>query len=76
MASNPSFTRDDLAREIGLRGLTQEAFAEAAGVDSKTVSRALNGKRLNTRTFGKILIALGRIPVLGAGNAATEEVAS
>lgn len=64
MAKGTSFKPGSLQREIAVRGLTQGAFAEAAELDIETLARAIKGKRLHTKTFGKILGALGRIPVL------------
>ena len=64
MAGHTTFTAGSLEREIAVRGLTHTAFAEAAGVDFETLTRAMRGKRLHSKTFGKILIALGQIPVL------------
>lgn len=64
MNTNLGFTQGSLEREIAIRGLSQEAFAERAGVDPATVSRAIRGLRLKPKSFGKILTALGRIPVI------------
>lgn len=64
MQSNLGFTPGSLEREIVIRGLSQQAFAERAGVDAATVGRAIKGQRLKPKSFGKILVALGRIPVV------------
>ena len=64
MANRPSFAPGSLEREIAIRGLTQAAFAEAARVDTETLTRANQGKRLHTKSFGKILAALGSIPAI------------
>lgn len=47
-----------------MRGLSIDAFAEAAGVSQGTITRALRGSKVNAGTFGKIVIALGKIPTL------------
>jgi transcriptional regulator with XRE-family HTH domain len=64
MQGNLAFTPGGLEREIVIRGLSQEAFADFAGIDPATVSRAIRGQRLKSKSFGKILTALGRIPVI------------
>lgn len=64
MSGNISFTGGELEREITIRGLSQERFAERAGVDPATVARAIRGQRLKPKSFGKILVALGQIPVI------------
>jgi predicted transcriptional regulator len=58
-----SFPKGELRREIALRGLSQKDFAARAGLDSITIGKAIQGKRLMPHTFGKILIALGAIPM-------------
>lgn len=68
MSQKPASMYESLARELAIRGLSQEEFAAKAGVDSKTVSRAVRGRRLHTKTFGKILVALGAIPILDAAH--------
>jgi transcriptional regulator with XRE-family HTH domain len=66
MSGFPAFKEGQLEREIAIRGLSQEGFAQRAGVDPATVSRAIRGQRLKPKSFGKILIALGAIsPVDG-----------
>lgn len=64
MGRGTSFKSGSLEREIAIRGMTQRAFAEAAGIDIETLSRAMKSKRLHTKTFGKILMALSQIPAL------------
>lgn len=64
MSSNLGFTQGSLEREIAIRGLSQEGFAERAGIDPATVARAIRGQRLKPKSFGKILVALGQIPVI------------
>lgn len=71
MGKLPVFIDGELAREIALRGLSQKEFAEQAGVGEDTVTRALQGKPLRVKSFGKILIALGKLPALDG-----EQVAS
>jgi len=66
MSGFPVFREGELIREITIRGLSQEAFAKEAQVDPETVARAIRGERLKSKSFGKILTALGRIPVLDA----------
>jgi transcriptional regulator with XRE-family HTH domain len=66
MSGFPVFREGELLRELAIRGLSQEAFARKAGVDPETVARAIRAERLKPKTFGKILEALGRIPVLNA----------
>lgn len=64
MGKYPVFTDGELSREIAIRGLSQEEFAKKAGVDAKTISRAVLGKPIRTKSFGKILIAIGQVPPL------------
>lgn len=64
MSQNIGFAQGSLEREIAIRGLSQEAFADRAGIDPATVSRAIRGLRLKPKSFGKILEALGQIPVI------------
>ena len=64
MQGNLAFEPGSLEREITIRGLSYEAFAKRAGIDPATVSRAIRGDRLKPKSFGKILIALGQIPVI------------
>lgn len=71
MGKLPVFVNGELAREIALRGLSQKEFAALAGVGEGTVTRALHGEPLRTKTLGKLLIALGKLPILNG-----EEVAS
>ena len=58
-----SFRKGELGREIGLRGLSQKDFAAKAGLDEATILKAIQGRRLRPDTFGKILIALGAVPI-------------
>lgn len=64
MTGNLAFEPRSLERELAIRGLSQEGFADRAGVDPATVSRAIRGLRLKPKSFGKILVALGQIPVI------------
>lgn len=64
MSGFPAFSEGQLEREIAIRGLSMEGFADRAGVDPATVYRAVKGQRLKPKSFGKILIALGAIPVV------------
>ena len=55
--------RPDLLRlELALRGLESRQLAEEAGLSESTVSHAMTGKAVNTRTFQRIVAALGRLP--------------
>jgi transcriptional regulator with XRE-family HTH domain len=60
---SPTFREGDLALEIAIRGLSQEEFATKAGLDPASIRKAIRGKRLQPRTWGKIQIALGALPV-------------
>ena len=71
MSKLPVFEEGELVREIGLLGLSQKEFAAEAGVNEKIVTRAVQGKPLRAKSFGKILIALGRL-----ANRSAQEVAS
>jgi hypothetical protein len=53
------FREGELAREIALRGLSQEEFAREARLDPATILKAIRGQRLRPKTWGKIQIALG-----------------
>lgn len=64
MSGFPVFIEGELTRQIAIRGLSIEAFSKRAGVDEKTVSRAIHGQRLKPKSFGKIIVALGAIPIL------------
>ena len=57
-----AFRKGALSREIAHRGLSQDEFAEKAGLNRNTITKAVQGKQLRPDTFGKILIALGAIP--------------
>jgi transcriptional regulator with XRE-family HTH domain len=61
--SDFSFRAGELTREIALRGLSQQEFAVKAEIDRNSVTKAVQGRRLSPRVWGKILIALGAIPV-------------
>lgn len=50
---------EGLVREIALLGLSKEEFAAKAGISDKTLNRAIRGLPLHSKSFGKILIALG-----------------
>lgn len=56
------FVEGELAREIALLGLSREEFCARAGITDKTLARAIRGQNLYSKTFGKILIALGARP--------------
>jgi len=56
------FPKGELARQIALRGLTQEQFAARAGINPNTLLKALRGQPLRSQSWGKILIALGVTP--------------
>jgi predicted transcriptional regulator len=58
------FKAGELEREIGVRGLTHGEFAKIADLDLGTLSKATKGLVVRPKTFGKILAALGRTPVL------------
>jgi transcriptional regulator with XRE-family HTH domain len=60
---NPTFREGELEREIAIRGLSQEEFAIKAGLDVASVRKAIRGKRLRPKTWGKVQIALGALPV-------------
>ena len=64
MSGSPAFEGGSLEREIAIRGLSLEGFAEMAGLDPATVGRAVKGRRLKPKSFGKILTALGAIPAI------------
>jgi transcriptional regulator with XRE-family HTH domain len=64
MGKFPVFGEGELAREIAVRGLSQRQFADAVGVDEKTVSRAVLGRAIRPKSFGKILIGLAKVPQL------------
>ena len=64
MSGNISFTGGELEREIAIRGLSWGEFADRAGIDPATVSRAIRGERLKRKSSLKILLALGQIPVI------------
>jgi predicted transcriptional regulator len=70
-----SFTKGELVREIGLRGLSQREFAEKAGLDQATLLKAIQGKAIHPKTFGKILIALAAIPAAEIPPGLTEQSA-
>lgn len=64
MSSFPaSFPEGELAREIALRGLTQQEFANRAGLAEKTIAKAIRGKQLRGQSWGKIKLALATTPV-------------
>lgn len=66
MPQNLGFMPGSLEREIVIRGLSFEAFAQLAELDPATVARAVKGLRLKPKSYGKILSALGKIqPISG-----------
>lgn len=71
MSKFPVYVEGELAREIGLLGMSQKEFAAEAGVGEGTVTRAILGKPLRTKSFGKIHMALARL-----ANRSDEKVAS
>lgn len=61
MSKFTGYVEGELAREIGILGLSQKEFAAEAGVSEKTVTSAVHGKPLRTKSFGKIHMALARL---------------
>ncbi|HEV2036930.1 MAG TPA: helix-turn-helix transcriptional regulator [Candidatus Dormibacteraeota bacterium] len=57
-----TFPEGELAREIALRGLSQQEFAAKAGLDPTTILKGIRGQRLSLKSWGKIRIALGGLP--------------
>ncbi len=58
-----SFPAGELARQIARRGLSQREFAARAQLSKNTIVVANQGGALSAKTWGKILIALGAIPL-------------
>jgi transcriptional regulator with XRE-family HTH domain len=50
--------------ELARRGLSQTAFAEAAGIESESLSRLIHGRGVQARTLRAVIEALERIPPL------------
>lgn len=62
--------RGNLQAALDERGVSQQAFAYAAGISLASVARAVRGELVSAPTFGKIIRALGAIaPVAGNGRA-------
>ncbi len=59
MSGKLGFRKGELARLIAEFGLTLEDFSRLAAVDGGTLRRALDGKPLQVKTWGKITKALG-----------------
>ena len=59
MSGKMGFREGELGRLIAALELTQAEFADRAEVSVDTVKRAMEGKALQVRTFGKITRALG-----------------
>lgn len=59
MATQPLFDVDKLARDMASRGWLAPDLARAAGVAAWTVHRALNGDRMNPRTWDRLARAMG-----------------
>jgi predicted transcriptional regulator len=55
--------------------LSQREFAEKAGLDQATLLKAIQGKAIHPKTFGKILIALAAIPAAEIPPGLTEQSA-
>ena len=64
MHGNVSFESGSLELNIAIRGLSHGEFAREADIDSATLARALRGDRLRSKSWGKILKALARIPAI------------
>ena len=61
-AGDLRFVEGELAREVALLGLSREEFCAKADISDKTLARAIRGQRIQSKTWGKILIALGARP--------------
>lgn len=64
MARHTAFAPGSLSRELNRRGLTNKAFAELAGIDIETLTRALDSRTLHGSTYGKIVSALNGVAPL------------
>jgi predicted transcriptional regulator len=53
---------DVLRRELVCRGVDQQAFARHAGISEATLSHAITGKPVNTRTVQRIVSGLHALP--------------
>jgi predicted transcriptional regulator len=62
-----SLPKGELAKQIALRGLTQQEFAAKAGISDSTLLKAIRGGNLRSQNWGKILIALGAVPEIPEG---------
>jgi transcriptional regulator with XRE-family HTH domain len=63
--SNTLLDSHRLRRELLRRGLTQGHLATLSGVRQETISRAVNGRRVATRTLAAIAAALTAAPIVG-----------
>lgn len=59
MSGKMVFREGELGRLIAELELSQEEFARLAEVGVDTVKRAMDGRPVQVRTFGKIIRALG-----------------
>jgi hypothetical protein len=59
MGTSPRFDVAKLAQDIATRGWLAPDLARAAGVSAWTVHRALNGSRMNPRTWDRLARAMG-----------------
>jgi predicted transcriptional regulator len=57
------YPKGEIARQLAVRGLSKKEFAAMAEIDHATLLNAIRGKRLQSKTFGKIHKALARIPI-------------
>jgi hypothetical protein len=53
-----------LRREMAYRGLNSAELATLSGISTATMSTAMQGRSVSTRTLGKIALALSRVPCL------------
>ncbi len=58
-----SVTLPFLERAMAVRGLTQQELAERSGVSRDTVSSAVRGGPITSRTFKRLIDALDLVPV-------------
>jgi hypothetical protein len=59
MGTAHRFDVDKLAHDMASRGWLAPDLARAAGVAAWTVHRALNGQRMNPRTWDRLARAMG-----------------
>ena len=55
---------DRLRREMAIRGLTGQDLAQLTSSTPSTISNAVQGREIRSRTARAIAVALGRTPVL------------